>query len=257
MRRAGRSPAFARAASRSFPRTRSAWPPCRSMTALENMALGDTRTLRARGRPRHGLGRARAATSTAALARLEVTLPSLDVPLGTLSGGNVQRMILARETGARARADRRVLSDARPRRAERDRGARAAHCARASGARRAADLGGPRRAVRAERPPRRALPRAHRRHGDAAGAERSKRSATSMTGSSPARRERESRASSVVAATARLAAAGALAALAALGLAIFAAAAAGLRQEPAAGVRRHLRRARSGAGTGSRRRWSR
>jgi simple sugar transport system ATP-binding protein len=33
----------------------------------------------------------------AALARLSVTLPSLDIPARALSGGNVQRLILARE----------------------------------------------------------------------------------------------------------------------------------------------------------------
>jgi general nucleoside transport system ATP-binding protein len=67
------------------------------MSALENMALGDTRRYARAGglavdwpAVRRDLERA--------LARLEVTLPSLDVPTGALSGGNVQRMILARET---------------------------------------------------------------------------------------------------------------------------------------------------------------
>jgi len=72
------------------------------MTALENMALGDTRRYARAGglaidwaAVRHDLARA--------LARLQVTLPSLDTPAAALSGGNVQRMILARETAHAAR----------------------------------------------------------------------------------------------------------------------------------------------------------
>jgi simple sugar transport system ATP-binding protein len=68
-----------------------------SMTALENMALGDTRRFARAG----GLAMDWPAVRRdleSALARLQVTLPSLDVPSQTLSGGNVQRMILARET---------------------------------------------------------------------------------------------------------------------------------------------------------------
>jgi len=72
------------------------------MTALENMALGDTRRYARAGglaidwaAVREDLGRA--------LARLRVTLPSLDIPAAALSGGNVQRMILARETAHMAK----------------------------------------------------------------------------------------------------------------------------------------------------------
>ncbi len=68
-----------------------------SMTALENMALGDTRRFARAG----GLAMDWPAVRRdleSALARLQVTLPSLDVPSQALSGGNVQRMILARET---------------------------------------------------------------------------------------------------------------------------------------------------------------
>ncbi len=118
--------------------------------------------LRAGGRPRHGLAGGTPRSRGRRLARLRVTLPSLDVPAGALSGGNVQRMILARELAHEPRPDRRLLSDARARRAERGRRARAARGrarARSGGA---ADLGGHGRAVRAQRPPRRAVPRAHR-----------------------------------------------------------------------------------------------
>jgi simple sugar transport system ATP-binding protein len=67
------------------------------MTAVENMALADTRRYARAGglamdwpAVRQDLARA--------LERLDVALPSLDVPAGALSGGNVQRLILARET---------------------------------------------------------------------------------------------------------------------------------------------------------------
>jgi simple sugar transport system ATP-binding protein len=66
------------------------------MTALENMTLGDTRKYARAG----GLAmdwRAARGDLEVALARLQVSLPSLDIPVGVLSGGNVQRMILARE----------------------------------------------------------------------------------------------------------------------------------------------------------------
>ena len=73
MRRAGRSPGSARAAWRSFPRTRSAMAAVPGMTALENMALGDTRRYARAG----GLAMDWAAVRRdleAALARLQVTL---------------------------------------------------------------------------------------------------------------------------------------------------------------------------------------
>jgi general nucleoside transport system ATP-binding protein len=66
------------------------------MTVLENMALGDTRRYARAG----GLAidwQAVREDLEGALGRLRVTLPSLDMPAGGLSGGNVQRMILARE----------------------------------------------------------------------------------------------------------------------------------------------------------------
>ena len=66
------------------------------MTVLENMALGDTRRYSRAG----GLAidwQAVREDLADALGRLRVTLPSLDMPAGGLSGGNVQRMILARE----------------------------------------------------------------------------------------------------------------------------------------------------------------
>jgi len=66
------------------------------MTALGNMALADTRHYARAG----GLAMDWPAVRRdleASLARLCVTLPSLDVPAGSLSGGTVQRLILARE----------------------------------------------------------------------------------------------------------------------------------------------------------------
>jgi general nucleoside transport system ATP-binding protein len=70
------------------------------MTALENMALGDTRKYARAG----GLAmdwRAVRGDLDRALTRLRVSLPAVDIPAGTLSGGNVQRMILAREMAPR------------------------------------------------------------------------------------------------------------------------------------------------------------
>ncbi|HWU39682.1 MAG TPA: ATP-binding cassette domain-containing protein, partial [Candidatus Acidoferrum sp.] len=67
------------------------------LSVQENMAIADTR----RYSRRSGLSmdwEGVRADLTASLKRLGFTLPSLFVPLATLSGGNVQRMILARET---------------------------------------------------------------------------------------------------------------------------------------------------------------
>ena len=67
-----------------------------SMTALGNMALSDTRRYARAGGLAMDWGAVRRDLE-ASLARLAVTLPSLDVPAGSLSGGTVQRLILARE----------------------------------------------------------------------------------------------------------------------------------------------------------------
>ena len=67
-----------------------------SMTALGNMAFADTHRYARAG----GLAMDWPAVRRdleGALAQLRVTLPSLDVLAGALSGGNVQRMVLARE----------------------------------------------------------------------------------------------------------------------------------------------------------------
>ena len=77
-----------------------------SMTALENMALGDTRRYARAGGFSMDWTAARRDLETA-LSELGVTLPSLDLPAGALSGGNVQRMILARET---AHAPRLIIA---------------------------------------------------------------------------------------------------------------------------------------------------
>jgi simple sugar transport system ATP-binding protein len=67
-----------------------------SLTVLENMILGDIGTYSRHG----GLALDRAAARhdlERALERLGVAVPGLDTPIGTLSGGNVQRVVLARE----------------------------------------------------------------------------------------------------------------------------------------------------------------
>jgi simple sugar transport system ATP-binding protein len=66
------------------------------MSVLENMALGDTARYARHG----GLSMDWAAVRgdlAKSLGRLGVSVPSLEAPIGTLSGGNVQRVILARE----------------------------------------------------------------------------------------------------------------------------------------------------------------
>jgi general nucleoside transport system ATP-binding protein len=77
-----------------------------SLTALDNMILGDVRAYSRHGglaldreAARHDLERA--------LDRLGVTVPALDKPIGALSGGNVQRVVLAREL---ARTPRLVVA---------------------------------------------------------------------------------------------------------------------------------------------------
>jgi len=76
------------------------------LTVLDNMILGDIPSYSRRGgwavdreAARHDLA--------SALDRLGVTVPALDKPIGALSGGNVQRVILAREL---ARAPRLIVA---------------------------------------------------------------------------------------------------------------------------------------------------
>jgi simple sugar transport system ATP-binding protein len=66
------------------------------MTLVENMVLGDTRRYSRHGGLSVALDAARVDLERS-LRRLGVAVPSLDQPIGTLSGGNVQRVILARE----------------------------------------------------------------------------------------------------------------------------------------------------------------
>jgi simple sugar transport system ATP-binding protein len=68
-----------------------------SLTALQNMALGDTRRYARAGGLAMDWPAVRRDLETA-LGKLGASLSSLDSPAGALSGGNVQRMILARET---------------------------------------------------------------------------------------------------------------------------------------------------------------
>ncbi|HEY2991907.1 MAG TPA: ABC transporter ATP-binding protein [Methylomirabilota bacterium] len=67
-----------------------------SLTVLENAALGDARRYARAGGLAMDWPAARD-DQARAFARLGFTVPSLDAPLGTLSGGNVQRAVLARE----------------------------------------------------------------------------------------------------------------------------------------------------------------
>jgi general nucleoside transport system ATP-binding protein len=76
------------------------------LSVLDNMILGDIDKYSRRGGlaldregARHDLERA--------LGRLGVTVPALEKPIGALSGGNVQRVILAREL---ARAPRLIVA---------------------------------------------------------------------------------------------------------------------------------------------------
>jgi len=72
------------------------------MTVLENIALGDTRGYARRAGFSIAWSAVRADLERA-LQRLGVSVPSPDRPLGTLSGGNVQRVVLARELGRNPR----------------------------------------------------------------------------------------------------------------------------------------------------------
>ncbi|MGE5252985.1 MAG: ATP-binding cassette domain-containing protein, partial [Planctomycetaceae bacterium] len=66
------------------------------LTVQENMAMADTRRYSRQGGLSMDWGEVRADLDQS-LKRLGFSLPSFGVPLATLSGGNVQRMILARE----------------------------------------------------------------------------------------------------------------------------------------------------------------
>jgi simple sugar transport system ATP-binding protein len=66
------------------------------LTILENIALGDTQRYARLGGWSIAWDAVRGDLDTA-LGRLGVTIPSAERPLGTLSGGNVQRVVLARE----------------------------------------------------------------------------------------------------------------------------------------------------------------
>ena len=70
-----------------------------ALTVLENMVLGDTRRYARAGGLAIDWAAARADLERS-LERLGVTVGSPDRPLGALSGGNVQRVILARELAA-------------------------------------------------------------------------------------------------------------------------------------------------------------
>jgi ABC-type uncharacterized transport system ATPase subunit len=76
------------------------------LTVLDNMILGDIRAYSRRG----GLALDRETASRdleRAFDRLGVAAPALDKPIGALSGGNVQRVVLAREL---ARAPRLIVA---------------------------------------------------------------------------------------------------------------------------------------------------
>jgi len=73
-----------------------------TLTAVENMALGDTRSYARAGGLLMDWPAARGDLERA-LGRLRVALPSFDIPVGALSGGNVQRLVLAREIARRPR----------------------------------------------------------------------------------------------------------------------------------------------------------
>jgi simple sugar transport system ATP-binding protein len=70
------------------------------LTVLENMALGDTRRYARHGGLAIDWERVRS-DLVRSLARLGVPVPALGAPLGTLSGGTVQRVVLARELARR------------------------------------------------------------------------------------------------------------------------------------------------------------
>ena len=153
------------AASRSSPRTRSAMAAVRRHDAPREHGARRHAPVRA---PRAGsrwTGRASRARSRAvARAARACRCRRSTRRAGALSGGNVQRVILARELAPGPAADRRLLS----RRAASTCGAPPPRASCSSRARDAGagvlliseDLG---RALRAERPPRRALPRARSR----------------------------------------------------------------------------------------------
>ena len=154
----------ARCARRRGVHTRGRAGPGRraQLTVLENTA--SPRATYARAEASQSTGPPRAKTWRVPAQRLGVTVPSLDAPLGTLSGGNVQRECwrASWRTGHElivASTRRAASTHARPPR-------RSGRCSRPAGRGPAfADLRGPRRAAHARRPPRGAVRRAHRRRG--------------------------------------------------------------------------------------------
>ena len=98
-------------------------PDHEALPATRRSPAAGSSTTRRRARSRPGLKDAYA-----------IAAPSIDTQARLLSGGNLQRLILAREIDAGPRADGRRPADARPRR-RRDRGGPPRRCS--SGARRA------------------------------------------------------------------------------------------------------------------------
>ena len=93
----------------------------------------------------------------------DVRTPGVATRAGTLSGGNIQKVILARELSLRPQGRRVPQADIRARREDDEDRARHDPRARRRRWRRARHLHRPRRAARDLRPDRRALPRAPRR----------------------------------------------------------------------------------------------
>ena len=112
------------------------------MTLEENIALGSPGSYSRRG----GLGstgRPCAPPGAGRIAELGLSLPDARQKAGTLSGGNAQRFLLARELAREPQLLVALYPDARARRADRRGGAAAAPRAARARLRRAARLAGP------------------------------------------------------------------------------------------------------------------
>ena len=96
-----------------------------SLTVAREHGAGRHAEVRARRRLRDRLGRGARGSRRLARRAWASRFRRRTGRSGTLSGGNVQRVILARELARDPRLDRRVLPHARPRRAQRDARARA------------------------------------------------------------------------------------------------------------------------------------